>query len=55
MIYLLDTNGFKAISPTPNGGYGDISVDPAVGVKVKAAPCPKVPASGAHKELELEV
>lgn len=34
VIYLLDTNGFKAISPTPNGGYGDISVDPAVGVKV---------------------
>jgi hypothetical protein len=35
MIYLIDDNGFKAVSPTPNGQYGDISVDPVIGSRVK--------------------
>jgi hypothetical protein len=35
MAYLLDTNGFKAVSPTPNGQYGDIAVDPLIGARVK--------------------
>ncbi|MDY0227214.1 MAG: hypothetical protein RBR38_10335 [Desulfomicrobium apsheronum] len=33
-VYLVDTNGFKAVSPTPNGQYGDIGVDPMVGVRI---------------------
>lgn len=33
-IFLLDANGFKAVSPTPNGQYGDIGADPVVGVKI---------------------
>ena len=34
VAYLLDSNGFKAVSPTPNGQFGDIGVDPIVGVRV---------------------
>lgn len=34
MAYLVDTNGFKAVSPTPNGQYGDVGVDAMVGVRV---------------------
>lgn len=34
VAYCIDTNGFKAVSPTPNGQYGDIGVDPAIGVRV---------------------
>jgi hypothetical protein len=34
VAYLVDTNGFKAVSPTPNGQYGDIGVDPMVGVRI---------------------
>lgn len=33
-VYMVDSNGFKAASPTPNGQYGDIGVDPVVGVKI---------------------
>ena len=34
VAYMVDTNGFKAVSPTPNGQYGDIGVDPIVGARV---------------------
>lgn len=34
VAYLVDTNGFKAVSPTPNGQYGDVGVDPVVGVRI---------------------
>ena len=34
VAYLLDSNGFKAVSPTPNGQFGDIGVDPIVGTRV---------------------
>jgi len=33
-IYMVDINGFKAVSPTPNGQYGDVSVDPVIGVRI---------------------
>lgn len=33
-VYMVDTNGFKAVAPAPNGQYGDIGVDPLVGLKV---------------------
>lgn len=32
--YLMDSNGFKAVSPAPNGQYGDVGVDATVGVKI---------------------
>jgi hypothetical protein len=34
VAYLLDTNGFKAISPAPNGQYGDITTDVLIGNRV---------------------
>lgn len=34
MAYMVDDNGFKAAGPTPNGQYGDIGVDPVVGLKI---------------------
>ena len=34
VAYMVDTNGFKAVSPTPNGQYGDVGVDPVVGVRI---------------------
>lgn len=33
-IYLVDTNGFKAVSPTPNGQFGDIGVDVQIGSRI---------------------
>jgi hypothetical protein len=32
--YMMDTNGFKAVAPAPNGQYGDIAVDTIVGIKI---------------------
>jgi hypothetical protein len=32
--YMIDDNGFKAVAPTPNGQYGDVGVDPLIGLRI---------------------